>query len=451
MKKVFEKFLAGTVAACMMISLLSGCGKSSEGAKNDTSSSETKTSASESTAKKEPIKIKYPSYRVGTHVSAPAEKKILDAFREKYGDEVIVEVEEIPSDQTYVDKMKILAASKDMPDIVEGKNGINNVLISANLAVPLNKYLDEDPQWKEEIGQKAIEANSRDGKCWSISTARQIVGYFYNKEMFEKAGIKPAETWEEFESNLEKLKSAGFTPLALMTGENAWTTNLILASIIGTSGEAGNNFMNTLYPKNFETPEVIDALAKIQAMLQNYTTTDALGAAYANAANNFCQGKAAIIANGPWMIPDFSNPDKAPEGFEQKVGVAMYPNAGIFSSFEEGFMLCSKDDVHREAALKFLKFRTGAFAQSVMLEMNSVTPLTENVKPSEEFKKKYPLFMEINEFAAKAKYNYKFLDTINYANVTDAWKNIYPELAFNKVTPEQAAKMLSDVAAKNKD
>ncbi len=447
MKKVFTKFLAAALATCMMASLFSGCGNSAERANNSTPS--TKTNETGEPAK-EPIKIKYPSYRVGTHVSAPAEKKIIDAFMEEFGDEVIVEVEEIPSDQTYIDKMKILAASMDMPDIVEGKNGINNVLINADLAVPLNEYLDADPQWKAEIGEKAIEANSRDGVCWSISTARQIVGYFYNKEMFENAGIKPAETWEEFESNCEKLLAAGYTPLALMTGENAWTTNLFLASIIGTSGEEGNKFMNTLYPKNFETPEVIDALGKIQVMLQKYTTSDALGAAYANAANNFCQGKAAMIANGPWMIPDFSNPDKASEGFEQKVGVAMYPEAGIFSSFEEGFMLCSKDEVQREAALKFLKFRTGAFAQSVMLEMNSVTPLTENVKPSEEFKQKYPLFMEINDFAAKAKYNYKFMDTINYANVTDAWQNLYPELAFNKATPEQVAKMLSEVAQKNK-
>lgn len=446
MKKMFVKIAACTIAATMMMSIFSGCGGTEKKAGTDATA---ETSSSEQ-ANKEPVKVKYPSYRVGTHVSAAAEKKIIDEFNAKYANEVELVIEEIPSDQTYVDKMKVLAASGDLPDIVEGKNGINNLLISGNLAVPLNEYLDADPQWKAEIGDKAIEANSRDGKCWSISTARQIVGYFYNKEIFEKVGIKPAETWEEFESNCEKLLAAGYTPLALMTGENAWTTNLILASLVGTSNDAGNSFMNTAFPKSFENPEMVAALKKVQVMLQKYTTKDALGAAYANAANNFCQGKAAIIANGPWMIPDFSNPDKAPEGFDKKVGVAMYPNAGIFSSFEEGFMLCSKDEAQREAALKFLKFRTGAFAQSVMLEMNSVTPLTENVQPSEEFKQKYPLFIEINDFAGKAKYNYKFFDTINYANVTDSWKTVYPELVFNKATAEDVAKKLGEIASKNK-
>ncbi|MGI6084732.1 MAG: ABC transporter substrate-binding protein [Acetivibrionales bacterium] len=442
------KIAACTIAATMIMSLFGGCGNTNTNTGANTST-ETSTAPTEQ-AKKEPVKVTYPSYRVGTHVSAAAEKKIIEEFNKLYGDEIELVIEEIPSDQTYVDKMKVLAASGALPDIVEGKNGINNILISGGLAVPLNEYLDADPQWKAEIGEKAIEANSRDGQCWSISTARQIVGYFYNKEIFEEVGIKPAETWEEFESNCEKILNAGYVPLALMTGENAWTTNLILASIVGTSGDAGNEFMNTAFPRNFETPEMIEALKKVQVMLQKYTTKDALGAAYVNAANNFCQGKAAIIANGPWMIPDFSNPEKAPEGFDKKVGVAMYPNAGIFSSFEEGFMLCSKDEVQREAALKFLKFRTGAFAQSVMLEMNSVTPLTENVAPSEEFKEKFPLFMEINDFAGKAKYNYKFFDTINYANVTDAWKTLYPELVFNKATAEEVAKKLSEVAAKNK-
>lgn len=447
MKKAYVKIAACTIAATMMMSLFGGCGSTDKKTGSDTN---IETGAPAEQTNKEPVKVTYPSYRVGTHVSAEAEKKIIEEFNKLYGHEVELVIEEIPSDQTYVDKMKVLAVSGDLPDIVEGKNGINNLLISGDLAVPLDEYLDADPQWKAEIGEKAIEANSRDGKCWSISGARQIVGYFYNKEIFEEVGIKPAETWEEFESNCEKILNAGYVPLALMTGENAWTTNLILASIVGTGGDAGNEFMNTAFPRNFETPEMIDALKKVQVMLQKYTTKDALGAAYVNAANNFCQGKAAIIANGPWMIPDFSNPEKAPEGFDKKVGVAMYPNAGIFSSFEEGFMLCSKDEAQREAALKFLKFRTGAFAQSVMLEMNSVTPLTENVKPSQEFMEKYPLFIEINDFAGKAKYNYKFFDTICYANVTDSWKTVYPELVFNKATAEEVAKKLGEIASKNK-
>ncbi|MZQ81108.1 extracellular solute-binding protein [Paenibacillus sp. 5J-6] len=401
--------------------------------------------------KKAPVKIKYATYRVGTHVSAAAEKKILDEFKKKYNGEIDLQIEEIPGDQAYVDKIKVLAASKDLPDVVEGKNGLNDLLIKGNLATPLNEYLEGDAAWKAEVGNEAIKSNSRDGKVWSIANGAQLIGYFYNRELFDKAGVKPAATWDEFLANLEKIKtSTGIAPLAMMTGENAWTTNLLLGAIVGTSGDAGNKFMNTPFPKNFETPEFIEGLKKIQTILQKYTTKDALGAGYANAANNFLQGKAAIIANGPWMISDFSDKTKALEGFDKKVGVAMYPNSGMFSSYEVGYMLTAKDKETKDAAIKLLKFLTDAHAQQINLELSSTMPLTVNVKPSDEFKQKNPLFMANVELGGQAKNKFANLDSLNFANVTEAWKTLYPELNFNKATAEEIAKKLSTTGEKNK-
>ena len=63
---------------------------------------------------------------------------------------------------------------------------------------------------------------------------------FYNTEMFEQAGITPAETWDEWMSNLEALKGIGVTPLTFFTGENSWTTQNVLVSIVGTQNEESN-------------------------------------------------------------------------------------------------------------------------------------------------------------------------------------------------------------------
>lgn len=439
------------ILASLMVASLAACGTNSVSENTATSTTAAvSTSAQTSVEAKGPVSIKYPTYRVGTHASAAFEKDQIAKFNEKFGKEVKVEVEEIPSDTAYNDKMKILAASGDLPDVVMGKNGINEILLKGNLATPFNDYLDKDAQWKAEIGDDALAANTRDGKIWSISDQKQVIGYFYNKEMFEKAGIKPAETWDEFMSNCDKLKAAGFTPIAMMTGENAWTTNLMLSAIVGTSGDAGNKFMNTLHPASFETPEMIEGLKKIQIMLQKYTTKDAIGAVYANAANNFEQGKAAIIANGPWMIGDFSDKSKAPEGFDKKVGVAAYPGSGAFCSYEVGYMIGSNAQDKKDAAAQFIKYKTGAEGQSIALELGNVLPVSDKVQPSEEFKQKYPLFVETINAGNSAKSKFQYFDTIVYPNVTDAWKNLYPELAFNKLTPEQFAKKLTEVTSKNK-
>ncbi len=448
-KSIVKSCLTMTMAVAITASLI-GCGSSTDKDANNSQSANSQVADTTKVETKTPVKIKYPTFRVGTHSSAAFEKEQIAKFNEKFGKDIEVTVEEIPSDTAYNDKMKILAASGDLPDVVMGKNGINEILLKGNLATAFNDYLDKDTQWKSELGDEAIAANTRDGKVWSISDQKQVIGYFYNKEMFEKAGIKPAETWDQFVENCEKLKTAGFTPLALMTGENAWTTNLLLSSIVGTNGEAGNKFMNTLHPTNFETPEMIDGLNKIQLMLQKYTTKDALGAVYANAANNFCQGKAAIIPNGPWMIGDFSDKTKSPEGFDKKVGVAAYPGSGAFCSYEVGYMVGSQSQEAKDAAAEFIKFKTGAEGQSIALELGNVLPVSDKVQPSEAFKQKYPLFVETIDVGNSAKVKYQYFDTIVFPNVTDSWKNLYPELSFKQITAEQMAKKLTDTAAKNK-
>jgi len=406
---------------------------------------------SEAAAPKEPVKITYPSYRVGVQVSSQTERTLLKEFAEKFGSEVEVVVEELPSDTAYTDKLKILVASNELPDLIDGKNGMLDLAVKSGQAVDLTDYLNADPEYKAEIGDAALNANLRNGKPYAVSMGRQLVGYFYNKELFAKAGIKPAETWDEFMMNCEKLKTAGIVPLSLMTGENAWTTNLLLASIVGTSGDAGNAFMNKQFPASYETPEMIDGLKKIQAMLKNYTTSDALGGLYANAANNFMQGKTAMIANGPWMTPDFANPEKSLPGFDKMVGVSAYPGSGMFNSYEIGYIICSKDKEHADAAFKFLKYKTGIHAQQLALESDGIFPLTDKVPISEELKQTNPLVAETASVGLKAKYNYMFFDVISQANVIDTFAKLYPELAFEKITAEEMVVKLTEAAAKNKE
>jgi raffinose/stachyose/melibiose transport system substrate-binding protein len=408
-------------------------------------------SSTPSAATKAPISITFPNFFTGTNVGAPAFQKKLAAFNAKYGSEIKVDIEDIPSDDAYVSKIKLLMTSGQTPDIINGKQGLYDLAVKSGAAVDLTSYINADSDWKASMTDEALASRTKNEKLYSIPDSVDVVGYFYNKDMFQKAGITPAKTWDEWFSNCDKLKAKGFKPLAMMTGENSWTTNLILASLIGTSGDAGNKFMNTMHPKNFNTPEVIDSLKKVQKMLQNYTTSDAMGAKYADAANNFTSGKAAIIANGPWMIADFSNKDKSIAGFDKNVACAAYPNSGLITSFREGYLICSKDKAHQDASAKFIKFLTDNSSQQIDLEMLSQLPISKNVKISDDFKKNNPVLSDLVNANFDTKVRYQSLDTINYANVTSAFSNLYSQLIGNKITAEEMAKSLSDTAAKNAD
>ena len=261
MKETRKKITAAILAAALAFSL-TACGgtandknTSADNTSDSTAAQDTGSRENDGDTKnddsagenKERVTIKYATFRVGAHVMAASEAEILRLAKEKFKDEFDIEVEEIPSDSTYIDKMKVLAASNDLPDIIEGKSGLFEIALQGNLAVPLTKYFEEDPEWRAAIGEDNIAFNTRDGEIWSAGlSGDSAVGYYYNKELFAKAGIEPAKTWDEFFSNCDKLKAAGITPLSLATGEVAYSSNLFLAAAIGTSSPEGYEFMTSL-------------------------------------------------------------------------------------------------------------------------------------------------------------------------------------------------------------
>ncbi|MDC7290786.1 extracellular solute-binding protein [Blautia schinkii] len=443
MRKRLKAFTAILMAGCMTAGLAGGAAvvSAAEEPKGDFP---------------EPVELTIATFRVGTHNAAAAEARYFKEFQEKYNgidnQKITLKVEEMPSDEEYYKQMKIRATSNDLPDVFEGNGGVLEMAIKNGIAVDMSSYVDADEQYKKELGAAYDYGKQwEDGGLYNISYGLQAIGYFYNKEMFEKAGITPAKDWEEWESNLQKLKEVEVckAPVSMMTGENGWTTNLILASKIGTNGETGNTFMNTKYVDTYQTPEFIDGLSTVQKMLQEYALPDAVGSDYATAANHFLNEETAIIANGPWMTTDFTNPDKAPEGFADKVGVALFPENGAVSQYERGYSIAKSDKAHEDAAFKFIQFKTSEYGQSIHLEEAGVLPLTSNVEMSEDYKAENPLVVEFVGLLDSIEYKYQTIDTISYATALNAFPTLYPELVQGSLTPEDMAKQLDELAAKD--
>lgn len=439
MIKRFRKCLI-LVLAITLVCMLTACGGGADTTQGDSEAE-----------KDEPIVIKYPTFQVGVNPSAPLLKANVEEFNKRYEGQIKVEIEEIPGDQAYVDKMKVLLSADELPDLVYA--GGYNLLDSAlekDAVVELTPYLDANPEWKAMFSERDLEFNSRDGKIYSVPEENQPIGYFYNKELFAQAGVEPAKTWDEFFANCDKLKEAGITPLSMDTADSGWLTTLWLGSIVGTSGEAGNKFMNTSNVTDYNTPEFLNAVTKIQEMFTKYTTPDAVGGKYENGANNFLSGQTAMIANGPWMIEDFRDTTKAPEGFADKVGVALYPGQGVYDAPMYGYFIASKDQAHADATAEFLKFLTSEETQLKSLEMIGRIPTSPQLEISDEISEKHPLLVELIDSLKDAKYRYNDYQTLWYPNTLDKISTDYPALALNRMTPEEFIERLTETASKNK-
>ena len=426
-----KKFMALTLACMMLMVSLIGCGSQDSG--DSTAQGGDGTGV---------VEIDFPTSWVGVSVAAEWFQERLEAFNEQYGDQIKVNIEEIAGDQNYVDKMKVLYSSNSLPDVIV-TGGYNLIDSMKDQLVDITEYMDED--WMARSTENGWEVNSRDGKIYGVPYTRQVIGYFYNKDLFAKAGIdKPAETWDEFFEQCDKLLAAGITPLSMDTADSGWVTSLMMCAMIGQTDE-GEEFMNTNLPTDYNFPEFIDAAANIQMMFQKYTTPDAIGGAYENAASNFFMEETAIIANGPWMIGDFYDPSMVEDGFADKIGTAMFPGGVMYNSGKIGFNFASKDEEKLQAALTFVDFLTNEESQRRMLEMQGEIPAMEGLT-SDNVK---PLVNEVIENGDKATHCINDFQSLWYANVVDEISVQYPLLAQGKITPEQFAQALTDAAAKN--
>lgn len=437
-----KRLTALALAALMTAGCLSGCGggteTTDEGASTESTGSE--------------IVINYPTFQCGVNTASPVVDQLIEEFNAEYAGKYRIQKEDVPGDANYVDKIKVQLGTGDLPPVVYG-GGYNllDLALAKDVVVDLTPYVEADPEWKALYSDVALTTNSRDGKIYASSSEGSLVGYFYNKELFEKAGIaEPAKTWDEFWQQCDKLKAAGITPLALDTADSAWVTSLWAGAMIATSGDEGYEFMKQMNPIDYNNQPTIDAFTNVQKMLQEYTTLDAIGGKYEHAANNFLSGQAAMIANGPWMIGDFSDETKTTADFADKVGVAIFPGNFVYDAPIQGYFVTKQDDpALEEAAVEMVKFFTSAHAQQVALEVQGMVPASSSVEITETAKQNYPLLVEFLDLAEGATVRTDNLQATMYPNLLDVVSQDLPLLASGEMTPTEFCQTLSTEAAKN--
>ena len=74
---------------------------------------------------------------------------------------------------------------------------------------------------KPTMAPTAVDAFKVDGKVVGVPFEVGEVAFYYNKKLFEKAGVKAEDikTWDDFLGAVKKLKAAGITPIVVGAGE----------------------------------------------------------------------------------------------------------------------------------------------------------------------------------------------------------------------------------------
>ncbi|MEG6571010.1 extracellular solute-binding protein [[Clostridium] cellulosi] len=149
---------------------------------------------------------------------------------------------------------------------------------------------------------------NREETLYGVPYATNASGILYNEDIFNKYNISVPKTWDELISVCKTLQSKGVQPF-MFTFKDAWTSLC-----------PWNSMAPDLSPENFLTERLEGKttfaathkeIAQKYLELLKYGQKDMLGTTYTDGNKLFAEGKAAMMINGNWTIPEFkkTNPN----------------------------------------------------------------------------------------------------------------------------------------------
>lgn len=446
MRKVVSLAMAAVLAA----GTFAGCGSSGTSNTKD-SSADSGTETAEGV-----IEINFPTYKSGENAAAPFFEAQVERFNEKYDGQYKINIEEVPQ-ASYGEKMKQLAQQKKLPVIVHGTGSgevdvqwFQDVAVANGMCYDLSDWLESNQAVKDLFIEESLTYNTVDGKV--VATPMIVTrpkSVFYNATMYQPSKPIHEMTMEEF------LDSIGDNKIAFQTADNGWTTGLLLTALIA-SQEGGkellNNSVETMLT-DFNQKQVIDSVATVQELLETKASSNAIGAAYADAANNFMSAQSALIFNGTWMSSDFAedSADKWSNGFKgSDVTADLFPgNVGIVTVQVHGDWIAqTAADEEKELALAYFDFvNSQEELEAYMISDGGSAPNMTYTDSFKEKQKETKVLSDIsNATLPETEFVPNLLDIIPTSVAETEFGKLLPKLADGTLTPEQFCEELTKKA-----
>lgn len=193
---------------------------------------------------------------------------------------------------------------------------------------------------------------------------------WYNKALFEKAGVGEPKTLDEFLGALQKLKAAGITPVAVAS-RNKWEVAHLSEQIVLATG--GPDFYVGYFSgqKPATDPTFVKALETLKTVA-GYVNEDHATLTWDQAAGLVRQGRAAMTVMGDWVKGYFQA-----NGWQygKDYGVFPFPGTGdVFNIVIDSFAL-AKGAPGKDAGLAWLKLIGSVDGQ------NTFNPIKGSIPP----------------------------------------------------------------------
>lgn len=350
--------------------------------------------------------------------------------------------------EAFKTKLTTVMQSNDPPDIFQSwGGGTFNQQVEAGLLKDITADLNADTAWKDSFAPGALGVYSHQGKNYGVPWDMGMVGFWYNKDLFEQAGIEaPPTTWTEFLEAVQKLKDAGITPISIGEGDkwpgmHFW--NYLATRICGQA-----KFEAAMARSgSFTDPCFVEAGVKLQELIALEPFQEGfLGATHDEMQATFGNGLAAMELSGQWA------PSTQAANAADQVGVV---NLGLFNfPAVEGGAGAGTDVVGggngfaigknaEPEAVDFVKYLTSVENQTIIAANGSGIPV---VKGAEQGLTD-PNMIQVAQTFAAAEYFQLYYDQFLPPATGSVLNDSVQGLFAGTLTPEQVAQAVEDSVA----
>jgi raffinose/stachyose/melibiose transport system substrate-binding protein len=347
--------------------------------------------------------------------------------------------------EAFKTKLATQIQAGDVPDLFQSWGGAT--MAQQADAGALKDITADVSSWASTVNPGAMSIYQYNGVQYGIPWDMGMIGFWYNKKLFEQAGITaPPATWDDYLAAVGKLKAAGITPLAI-AGKDEWPSMHLWTYLVLRNG-GGDALAQMVQTGDWNTDACKKAGEDVLALNALNPYQDGFkGADYNSEAAAVGNGKAAMELMGQWAPSVQRDQSADKKGLGDDLGWFAFPAiTGGAGAATDGVGGGNGIAVGKDAppeALDFLKFFMSVDNQNKLNTDGiglSTTVGTESTVTD-------PNLQAVLAGRGNAQFMQLYLDQATAGTLGQTFNDATMALFAGASTPEKVCQAITDAAA----
>jgi raffinose/stachyose/melibiose transport system substrate-binding protein len=278
---------------------------------------------------------------------------------------------------------------------------------------------------------------------YGIPGEMETIGLYYNKEIFEEAGVEPPESVSDLMDAAGKIEQAGYIPIALPNQEG-WEGGHYLS--MSLSSNIGSEGMQSLFDgdQSWDSPEVVESIEVWKEMNDaGYVTESPTSVDYDTGIASYWSGEAAMLPTGSWLVGELDDNADFESGY---IPFPAPDGPGIFAGGLGSGPFVSAESDKTEAAIEFVDFLASEEHAAWTVEnLHTIPPQPLDTADLDISPLLAQVVEDVEKFSEGGDFGYN-IDVLVPAKVNEAMYDGMQGVLTGQATPEEVAAELQSAS-----